>query len=186
MKKRKPFFLILLSAMVVLHGCKKDDDLVPVPAPINEPELITTLKIEFTDSANSANKIITIFRDLDGEGGNEPGQFDSLKLQANKTWFFETTLLNESVSPAENITEEIKEEADDHLFVYSSIGLNNTIKITDNDSKNLPIGLKGIFRTGAASSGSTTVILKHQQGVKDGSSDKGETDVEVTFKSRIY
>jgi len=186
MKKSKHFLLLLLSAMVVMQGCKKDDDLVPVPAPVNEPELITTLRIEFTDSANSANKVVTIFKDLDGEGGNEPGQFDSLKLEANKTWYFETSLLNESVSPSENITDEIKEEADDHLFVYSSTGINANIKITDKDSKNLPLGLKGTFKTGAASSGTTTVVLKHQPGIKDGTADKGETDVEVTFKSRIY
>jgi hypothetical protein len=185
-KTNQQILVMLLSSLFIMQGCKKDEDLVPVPLPINEPELITTLKLEFTDSSNTSNKVTVIFKDPDGDGGNEPTQFDSLKLQANKTWFFETTLLNESVNPPENITEEILEEADDHLFVYSLSGINSTVQITDKDSKNLPLGLKGTWRTGGASVGNTTVILKHQPGIKDGSADKGETDVEVTFKSKIY
>jgi hypothetical protein len=153
---------------------------------MNEPELITTLHLEFTDSANSANQIIVKFKDPDGEGGNAPVQFDSLLLPANKTWFCKTVLLNESVSPAENISESILQEADEHLFIYTVSGLNLSVTISDFDSNNIPLGLKSIWRTGSLSSGNVRVVLKHQPGIKDGNPALGETDAELVFKGRIF
>jgi len=54
-----PFFLMLLSIVVLLSGCKKDD-----PTPEDENELITTVRLKFTDGTN----VQTFqWQDLDGD-----------------------------------------------------------------------------------------------------------------------
>jgi hypothetical protein len=90
-------------------------------------------------------------------------------------------MLDESKNPVEDITEEIKEEADEHLIVYKITAANLSIQITDKDSKNLPLGLLSKWKSGSISNGHLLVSLKHQPGIKDGSADKGETDVEINF-----
>lgn len=183
--KMKKYLLLGMFAVEIL-SCKKDKDPIDIPMPVNEPEIITTLQLQFTDSANSSHVILVQFKDPDGDGGSNPTQFDSLKLPANKTWYCQTTLLNESVNPAENINESILEEAEEHLFVYSPENLNLDIAITDKDANNLPIGLKSKWKTGSTSLGKVKVVLKHQPGSKDGNPANGETDVEVIFPARIY
>jgi hypothetical protein len=95
-------------------------------------------------------------------------------------------LLDESKNPVESITEEIIEEADDHLFVYkpNPSSLVN-IQITDKDSKNLPLGVLSTWRTNSVGRGAVTVVLKHQPGVKNGTEAPGDTDVEVEFTTIV-
>ena len=82
----------------------------------NEEELITTVVVELTD--NQGVKSTFSFKDLDGEGGNAPSQFDPIVLGLNKTYSGKVKFLNESVSPADDITKEIKAEANDHQFYF--------------------------------------------------------------------
>ena len=56
------------------------------------------------------------FVDLDGAGGNAPTVFDTIRLQANTTYNASITLLNESAIPAEDLTVEVQQEDQDHLF----------------------------------------------------------------------
>ena len=44
--------LLLVLIASAITACKKDDDLIPVPPPVeNEGEVITTVELTFTDSA---------------------------------------------------------------------------------------------------------------------------------------
>jgi hypothetical protein len=83
MKKNKLIiFALILSASI--QSCKKEQ--VELPAPIvNQPENITTLKLQLTDSANSAAGINAQYRDADGPGGNA-ATIDSLILDKGKTY----------------------------------------------------------------------------------------------------
>ena len=177
----KKFFLgfTALALVTGFSACKDDN-----PAPENPEELITTLKLTFTDSANTANTFTVTFADPDGPGGNAPTTYDSIALQTNKTYLVSAQLLNESVSPAEDITLEVEEEKDDHLFGYSSTA-NVNITTTDLDNNNLPLGIQTKWKTTTASVGNTTVVLKHQPGIKTGDIALGETDVEVVFYTAI-
>lgn len=190
MKKQiKHFILTMIVVVSVFTGCKKDKDTVPTPpAPTNEGEVLTTFTLYFTDSANSANVASATFRDPDGDGGNPFTQFDSIHLQANKTYYAQVVILNETASPADSISNEILEEANDHLFFYTVTGANANVSITDFDTNTptpLPLGLQTKWRTGAASMGSTQIILKHQPGVKDGTFAPGTTDIDLTFYTKI-
>lgn len=181
MKKQSKLLLMLsLGSILAFQACKPDD-----PEPVNESELITSVVLNFTDSATQ--QVLTFqFRDPDGAGGNNPTVFDTLQLKANSTYFVSTLLLDESKSPVDTISNEVEEEGDEHQFFYTpQNGIAVTINYEDQDANGDPIGLATKWKTGALGTGSVLVVLKHQPGEKNGSASTGETDVEVAFPTSI-
>lgn len=183
----KPGIAIVLG-MLAISGCKKDDDLVETPPPVqNDGEVITTMRLIATDSATNTVAGTFTFRDPDGDGGTGPDIFDTIRLAANKTYLVQLVLLNETVTPADSISNEVLEEANDHMFFFHYSGATIVQSYLDQDTNTPPlgIGLQTKWRTGAASTGTSQVILKHQPGVKDGTETPGETDIDVTFQTII-
>ena len=156
------------------------DDKVDDPIKPNEEELITTVQLTFTDTSNSNDVRVFKFSDTDGEGGNPPSQFDTIKLNANTTYKLDVQFIDESKTPVEDITEEVREEAVEHLVCYTSGG-GVTIAITDKDVNMLELGLEALVTTTITGNTSLSISLKHQPDIKDGSCSVGETDVEVDF-----
>lgn len=180
--KRNIYSFIFFSIGVVLFtSCGKDnEDPETPPAVVNEEELITTVTLQFSDPLNIQPDVVATFRDTDGPGGAEPSQFDTIFLAPSTLYQVTILLLNESVNPAENITTEVEEEAADHLFCYTAEGVDLDIVRTDSDGA-YEIGIASAWQTNAAGNGSVKVVLKHQPGIKDGSCEPGETDVEIDF-----
>ena len=125
MKSKHSFSLLAsLAVVVVLMYCGKDnDDPETPPVTVNEEELITTVTLEFTDPLGIHPNVSATFRDTDGPGGTDPMQFDTINLAPFVLYNAHIVLLNESVDPAENITDEVLEEAVDHLFCYTPEGI---------------------------------------------------------------
>lgn len=172
--------ILAVIAIVSFASCKKDD--VENPNDINEEELITTVTLAFADSANTANVLYYTFNDPDGEGGNGPIQFDTIKLQANTTYFVSVTLLDGSGVEIDTISNEVLEEGVDHQFFFDVT--NTTVTYTDTDDNGNPIGLQTKWLVGNVGTGTAKVILKHQPDVKapaPGNQALGETDVEIDF-----
>ena len=171
----------VLTISVIAFSCSKDDN----PA-VNEEELITTLRLSLKESGSTTTTIFE-FKDPDGEGGNPPTKFDPIVLSANKTYTCDVEVLNESVSPAEDITDEILAEANDHQFYFEPTGVNVNVTNLNNDANGLPVGLSSSWTTGAVSSGTLKVTLKHKPGTKAAGdpTSKGETDIEVVFPTSI-
>lgn len=163
-----------------MTACRKKEP-KPDDKPNNESELITTVRLLFKDSASGATSSFQ-FRDPDGEGGNPPLAFDTFKLDANHSYLVNILLLDESKNPVDTVSNEVKEEAKDHLFVFNINGPKLSVTILDKDNNNLPVGMQTRWITGAASGGTTEVVLRHQPGVKDGTPAPGESDVDVTFQ----
>ena len=126
MKTNKLFIFSIATAIIGLTtftGCKDEE----VPDIVNEEELITTVSLAFENTLTGELNTF-LFRDIDGPGGAAPTQFDTIRLTAASDYTLTTTLLNESISPAEDITVEVAEEGVDHQFFYTvSAGLNLTI-----------------------------------------------------------
>lgn len=182
----KPLLLLFVVFGLAVAGCGKDPDDPENPDNPNEAEVITTLTLTLTDSADASNVVVATFEDPDGEGGNGPTQFDDINLDANRTYNVAVSLLNESdPNDVENIGDEVAQEADEHRFCYAVSGAAVSVNITDTDNNNLPLGLESKWRTAAASSGTVTVSLKHQPGTKDGSCSPGDTDIEVQFNCTV-
>ena len=124
------------------------------------------------------------FRDLDGDGGDAP-VITGGTLKAGETYEGSVELLNETETPPEDITEEIEEEDDEHLFCYTPDGVDVDIVRTDSDGT-YEIGLETEWTAGSTTgSGTVTIVLKHQPGVKDGTCGPGDTDIEVDFPVEI-
>lgn len=184
----KTYQLLTLGAITLLsiQSCKKDEDEVTTPAPpANESEVITTLRITFTDSANTADVRTAEFRDPDGPGGVAYDRFDTIRLDSNRTYFAEILLLDETASPVDTVSNEVLDEADEHLFCFTPSGISASVTVTDRDGNNLPIGLQSTWITTSAGSGTMNVTLHHQPGIKNGDCALGETDVEVLFVVEI-
>ncbi|MBO3700740.1 hypothetical protein [Roseivirga sp. E12] len=178
-------FLSLLAMVLVMTACGSDD-----PDPVNEEELITTVRVTFTNAA--APTVTATFTDLDGPGGNDP-VLENPTLMTNTTYTVAVEFLNEQESPAEDITVEVSEEDDEHqVFFVIGTGLNATYAYTDQDGNGNPLGLAGTFTTAGAGAGNLTVTLIHEPvktaaGVSSGdpTNADGETDVEVTFSVTV-
>ena len=182
MKKNVLLTAVVLFSLVLLNGCKKDKIVDP-----NEGELITTVRLKLTNTlAGSAVPLVYEFKDLDGEGGAAPVKFDDIVLQKNIPYICEVTVLNESVSPADDITKEIKAEANDHQFYFVPSSSNLlTVSNYDTDTQGLPLGLSSFWVTGLnPGTGTVKVVLKHKPGTKAANDliNKGDTDIELNFK----
>lgn len=179
-------WLFILAIAVTAFSCDKDD-----PEPVNEEELITTVVVTFTPSGGGAD-VVASFRDFDGAGGNAP-IITNPTLSANTDYSVSVQFQNEASSTTEDITAEVEEEATEHQVFYEvASGLNLTYTYADEDGDGNPIGLIGTVSTGAASSGSLSVVLVHEpnktaSGVSagDASNAGGEEDVRVSFTVTI-
>ncbi len=184
-KSLRWIFALTVSAMLFNFGCGDDKN----PAGPGEEELITTVILTLTETGTT-NQVTAQFQDLDGDGGNSP-VIGTLTLEAGKTYTGAIQLLNESVNPAEDVTEEVEEEADAHQFFYTAeggIAARVTVTITDRDANNLPIGLEftAAVSAGPAASGTLNVVLAHYDEVaKDGVTRSPETDIDIDFPVNI-
>lgn len=186
MKTKKNHLLLLGTQLLLLGaftvGCKKDKQHAKDPNHNDDHDVTTTLEVTFQKSGEPTFKVK--FKDIDGPGGNPPTA-DTIKLKATSEYLVSLAVLNESVNPTEDLTPEIINEKDDHLFVFKHEGINITTTIVDKDSKNLPFGLFSRWETKETGTGTSTITLKHQPGIKDGQANKGETDMEAVFPIRI-
>jgi hypothetical protein len=177
-----PFLLPFCVLLVFAAGCIRPEP--PLPD-VRENELITTLRLRFVNKANPADVVLATWKDLDGEGGNPP-VIDAITLKANTAYTLTIDgILNETSVRSEDITREIRDDAHNHLFVYRPSGINLTITILDRDRNNLPFGMRNDANTGAPSTGTLQVILRHQVGTKDGTPTPGSTDIDTTFPVTI-
>ena len=179
-KTLKVCFTLFMLAPFVL-SCGSDDD-APPPA-INEEEVITTVILTLT--SNNGQEIVMTSQDLDGDGPNEPEITVSGNLSVATTYSGSVRLLNETVTPAENITNEVSAEGTEHQFFYTmGGGLNLTASYQDVDNNGNPIGILFDLTSTSASSGTLTCTLRHEplkpnDGTLSGAG--GDTDVSVSF-----
>ncbi|MBA4852650.1 hypothetical protein [Emticicia sp. BO119] len=175
--------LFAFALLFSLVACK--DTSVDVE---EENETITTVKLNFTSGGTTQT---FVFNDPDGDGGNAPTKFDNISLKPNTSYTLTVELLDESKNPSESITEEVKEESDEHLFVFTpSPASLFTYTYGDKDARNFPIGLTGTLQTGATGTGKLKVQLRHQppvngKEVKDGTPIPGSDDVNLDFNVNI-
>ncbi|WP_268225563.1 type 1 periplasmic binding fold superfamily protein [Sinomicrobium oceani] len=197
---------LFFTGILVFASCSSDDD---NPAPVNEEELITSVTI--TLQAEGEEDVTMTYSDESGLGHDHDHEGESHDeddhdhegaqgvvsgaLKPNVTYTGAIVLLNESVSPVENITAEIEEEADEHQFFFQPIGSELSITTTYADTENdylsngsdNHVGLKFSLTTGAEGHGDFRVILRHQPkkpntGLDDAG---GETDMDISFHVHV-
>ena len=180
MRTTSKFLTSIAAIALIFSSCEKDHS----GHVHNDEEVMTTLT--YTLTAENADTVALKFLDLDGEGGTEP-TITGGTLQANTTYAGSFEILNETETPAEDVTLEVKEEEDEHQFFFENTG-NIAVAYADTDSNGKPVGLKTTVTTGDAGSATITVTLIHEpnklaEGVSDGdiTNAGGATDISVTF-----
>jgi hypothetical protein len=177
-KTMKIFKYALLAIPFLYFSCNDDDD---TPEPVNEEEVITTMNV-YVDGALAMSST-----DSDGDGPLEPVVTDGA-LAANTTYSVRLEFLNELEDPAEDITEEVEEEALEHQVFYSAGGdLNVGVEYANFDSDENPLGTLITLTTNEAGSGTITITLVHEpMKPNDGlATAGGSTDIEVTFNVSV-
>lgn len=203
MNKLKKYTMIPLVAIAVLiTGCEKEVE--EVPPTENEEEVITDVKLIFTNDSDATDFVTVWAQDPDGTGVEELIMKDSIiNLDKNKSYTLTFEIMNNLESPGEDIGEEIKEEDDEHQIFFgftenafsNLVGggnINNSaneISYNDEDDNGDDVGLSTSWETSATatSKGFFTVRLQHQPDIKTnitGAND-GDTDFELTFELNI-
>lgn len=201
-KKSFPFYAIitpmLVSALGMLASCDDDD-----PKKEDVPELITKVTLTFTPEGGGA-AVTASASDPDGEGVQDIAPDGPINLDANEDYTLTLTLVNELADPADpayDITGEVEEEADEHMFFFSWTNnvfsdpagdgnidnRNDPLNYNDVDDNGLPLGLSTSWTTGEFSTGAFSVVLKHQPDLKTANSgvNDGETDLDVLFTINV-
>jgi hypothetical protein len=188
--------LMLISGITIpLFISCNDDDFPPAE---NEEEILTDVILSF-DALGGATPIEVSAKDPDGGGPENIQILDELVLQPNTT--YQLSIFLENSVGQERITDEVSEEADEHLFFFEwtdslfsdPAGNGNVdnrsdiINYLDQDAEGLPLGLTSYWTTGDATLGTFRIVLKHQPGIKTSTSTvvQGETDVDLTWGLRV-
>lgn len=186
MTRIKYLFLLGTVSTMTLTSCSNDDENPPI---INEEEVITTVIATFT---NGDNVVTMTSYDEDGDGPASPIITVDGNFMTGETYTGTIRFLNQSVTPEEEITEEIHEESDEHQIFFQQNGL-GTFIYTDEDANGNPVGLNFNFTaSGTPVNGNLAIILIHEpdkfaEGVADGNiaNAGGSTDAEVIFPAIV-
>jgi len=164
------------------------------PSCENEEEVIDKVTLTFTP-VGGGTTINAVAADPDG-----PGPLDltveDISLAQNKTYDMSITL--ENTIEGEDITEEIREEDEDHLFLFGWTGdvftdpmgdgnidnRTDAVNYNDQDSNGLPVGLSTNWTvTTESATGTLRIVLKHQPELKSATSgfSVGGTDVDISW-----
>jgi len=184
----------LLSTAVFLNSCGDDDG----PEEENVEEIITDVTLTFTPEGGGTAITATAV-DPDGEGAQELAVSGPVNLSANTTYTLTLDLQNSL--EMESISDEVREEADEHMFFFAwtdgafsdPAGNGNAdnradaVNYEDMDGGNLPLGLTTSWTTGDASNGTFRVVLKHQPDIKSATStvNDGESDIDITWTLNV-
>ena len=184
--KTLKFLTTAILTSLLIASCSDDDD-NGTPEEIIEEELITTMTVTLTPEGGGTTVTLKTL-DIDGDGPGQPVITVSDKLVANTSYEGSIELLNETEDPAEDITEEVDDLAEEHQFFYTiGNGLDANTEYEDFDKNDYPVGLEFNLETGDASTGTLTFTLRHEPkkpntGLEDAG---GTTDISATFNVEI-
>ncbi|MDG2450544.1 MAG: hypothetical protein P8M34_12925 [Saprospiraceae bacterium] len=194
------FYLFLLLGLSFMVGCS-DDDPMEMEMENEEEEVISRVVLTFTPD-NGEEAVVATWLDADGEGSGAP-IIDHIDLKEGVTYTMIMELANTLGSNDEDITTEISEESDEHMFFFGfSEGIfadptgngnidnrNDPMNYNDQDNNGQPLGLSTTWTAGehTESAGEFNIVLKHQPDLKTSTSSAtvGGTDVDITFPLEI-
>lgn len=187
--KRSSIVLFTLSLLLTVawSSCSKDEKNVQAPAPDNE--VITTVQLKAVNTTDPTDTPSAKWVKLNPADTSAPDLTHAyMHLRPNASYTVQVYFLDETKSPADNITTEIKDRGNYHLVCFSpASGLNLSVTATDHDTNtpSYPIGLSNVFNTTGTSSGNLEVTLHHQPNLKNGDCAPGSIDADVNFAITI-
>ncbi|MEM9681376.1 MAG: T9SS type A sorting domain-containing protein, partial [Bacteroidota bacterium] len=167
----------------------------------NEEEEIDKVTLTFTP-VGGGTPVVAIAEDPDGPG---PLSIVPEEINLMESTEYELSIMLENTIEGEDITEEIEEEDEDHIFLFAfgedvfdtPNGNGNVdertdpINYNDQDENGLDVGLSTQWTTSCTQDGDIIdtfrVVLKHQPGLKTATSgfDVGGTDINILWDINI-
>ena len=193
-----------ITATAVLLACEPHDHDLD-----HDNEVISLVELTFTPTGGGDALVFT-FNDPDGDGGAS-GVAERISLTAGVEYTLTVSLLNSLVDPPEDLTEEVKAEAEDHqIFLLGDLTgpasadgglLTHAYADLESDyganavGDDLPVGLRNTITAEAAGAGTLRLVLRHlpevngqPQKTADLAADlaagldlPGSVDVDITF-----
>ncbi len=185
------FLFVFLSALIVSCG-KEREELIENPQP-NEPELITTVQIKATKIGDNNDVRFFKYKVENGFHGTQTNiQADTIVLQEGNVYNIEMFVLDEKSSPTIDVTKEIIEEKNSHLFYYESTPENGagSIRVFDKDKDGHGQDFARVckWQTGSAGDGKLGVVLIHGPRNKEAQTRDaiaGATDADAVFVVKL-
>lgn len=180
---KENYFVIFLFTILLFTSCEEDG---AVPEEEEEMEVITDVKLIFTNQYDPTDTVTARAQDPDGAGVQELKVLNGIVLKPNKQWILTFEIMNNLESPGEDIGKEILEEGASHqiFFDYPPEAFCE-FGYLDEDVNGNPIGLKTAWQNcgDKVIEKDFTISLKHQPGVKTSTStvSDGDTDFQLTF-----
>jgi hypothetical protein len=199
------FSTLLLLALPLLAACKdvKEDE----DDHDHDHGLVTAVTLEFTDSAGNSSSFTWADPTADGSDVT----IDDIKLIAGESYDMTLQVLNQLEEPAEDVTVEVLELAEEHQFFFTGTAVVGPASdsaaavlehnYNDADADGNPLGVDNIFDALAAGSGDLEVTLRHlppESGAPtkvDGLADTvktdgfsaigGANDIQITFPVQV-
>ncbi|TXH24253.1 MAG: type 1 periplasmic binding fold superfamily protein [Cyclobacteriaceae bacterium] len=170
------FSLSTVISICLFASCSDD------PEATNEEEVITTVIVTLQPAEGETVTLTWDDTNLDAVV-DESEIVVSKSLISSTAYGATIQLLNKSADPVTDITEEVKDEDEDHIFCFTVTTVGIAITNLSKDSNELPVGITSTWTTSAPStSGTVTITLRHQPGVKTGDCPgAGDTDASITF-----
>ena len=191
---------LLFAVGLTLTGCAEDDE---APEPENELEVITDVKLIFTNVNDASDVVEASAQDPDGEGVQDLVISDQIDLDTSKTYTLTFEIFNNLETPGEDIGLEIADEDDEHQVFFSFTAeafsdptgngnidtASDDINYNDADGNGNALGLSTTWTTASTpvDGGTFTARLQHQPGQKTATSgaDVGESDFDLEFVLNI-
>jgi hypothetical protein len=191
----------VFAIILFVVSCDKDDS----PDPENEEETITKAVLVVTNTSDNSSETYNFeveghhhdhdddHADDGDDNDDHEGEHMEVELESNSTYLFEITFFNESdPSNSIDVTKEIIEEADEHVFFYELTDSSITIESAAGDtidSSGDPIHLKTEWTTTSAAIVDIVAYLIHEPITKTGVSTRtdlgGSTDAEIEFEAHV-
>ena len=191
----------VFAIILFVVSCDKDDS----PDPENEEEAITKAVLVVTNTSDNSSETYNFeveghhhdhdddHVDDDDDDDDHEGDHMEVELESNSTYLFEITFFNElDPSNSIDVTKEIIEEADEHVFFYELTDSSITIESAAGDtidSSGDPIHLKTEWTTTSAAIVDIVGYLIHEPITKTGVSTRtdlgGSTDAEIEFEAHV-
>ena len=187
----------LLSSVLLFISCDKDD----TPDVENEIEVFTKAVIVVTNLSD--NSSVTYEFEVEehdhehgvlvqNQEGDDHGDHTEIELESDSEYKFEITFLNDSdPNNVIDMTEEVIEEADEHIVFYELIGDGISFDTTSGDTRDSEgnaLNLVTKWTTTAATVVDVEAYLIHQPTSKTGTTRDdfgGATDVEIEFEAHV-
>lgn len=181
--------LAAVGLVFTASACSSNE---PDPMGGGDQEFVTQVVIRLQNAANASDVRTITATDADGDGGGLVFSPAAVRLTPGVT-YTGTIDINDQIN-TRSVTDEIKEEAEDHLFRYAFAPASaGTVTITDLESQyttntgtDLPVGLT--FRvavasgaTGASAFNATLFHFEDATAKNSATATSDERDIDINF-----